>query len=469
MRNTEQAEVSRHKCLIYDGAPAEQLPVVVPLLREGLAENWRCLYLASPDDVHMVEHALAQKGVDTKREQERNALVLSSSRDHLVNGRFDVTAMIDMLRTTIDEALRDGYRGLCATGDMRWELGPDENFAELVEYEARLERLIHDAPLRGVCQYHRGFVPPEAIAHALSAHRATYVGNTFNHDNLYYLPPEVLLELGDASKRGEWMCQQILRVTKAERERDELMRDLERRIAERTSELAVANRHLRAFSYSVSHDLKAPLRAIMGFGSAIAEDSGDKLDERGRENLDIVLDSARRMRDLIDGMLVLGRVVESDMQRVEVDLSVLARSVVGELRTADRERKVDIVVADGLSTTGDTILLRALLTNLLNNAWKFTSRRADGRIEVGADETPEGRVFYVRDNGAGFDMEYASQLFGLFKRLHSQEEFVGTGVGLATVERIVSRHGGRIWAEGRVGEGATFFFTLPGARPASSG
>lgn len=466
MRNAQHAEVGRHKCLIYDGAPAEQLPVVVPLLKERLSDNWRCLYLGSPNDVRMVEGALAQEGIDTRREQERNALVLSSSRDHLVGGRFDPGAMIDMLRTTVEAAVRDGHRGLWATGDMRWELGEDESFAMLVEYEARLDVLIREMPLRGLCQYPRGLVPPEAIERALASHRLAYLGHTLNHENVYYVPPEILLATGDPGKRGEWMCQQILRVTKAERERDELMLDLERRVAERTAELAVANRHLRAFSYSVSHDLKAPLRAIMGFGGALAEDSGDRLDDRGKENLEIVLDSARRMRDLIDGMLVLGRVVESDMQRVEVDLSALACSVVAELRTADRTREVEIDVEDGLAATGDPILLRALLTNLVGNAWKFTSKRAAPRIVVGKDETPEGVVFFVRDNGAGFSMDHAPQLFGLFKRLHTQEEFAGTGVGLATVERIVSRHGGRIWAEGRVGEGATFFFTLPtrGAR-----
>jgi signal transduction histidine kinase len=465
MIHAANAEVSRHKCLIYDGDPIEQLPVVVPLLADGLQENWRCLYLGSPEAVQMVDSALLAKGIDTAREQRRNALVFSSDRSHLVDGRFDPNAMVDGLCRSIDEAVHEGFVGLCATGDMRWELGADENFDRLLEYEARLEQVFRDRPLRGICQYHRQLVPAHAVQEALMTHRATYVGDVLNRDNLFYIPPELLLEAAgaDAGKRGEWMCRQILRVLDAERARDEVLRDLERRVAERTAELAVANRHLRAFSYSVSHDLRAPLRAILGFGAALAEDSA-QLQAEGRKNLDRVLAAGRHMERLIEGMLSLGSAVETDMRRMPVDLTTIAKEVVRELREASPSRSVELVVADGMRVVGDPVLLRAVMTNLLGNAWKFTSRRDRARIEIGREaEEDGGPIFFVRDNGAGFDMRHASNLFGAFQRLHQQEEFPGTGVGLATVDRIISRHGGRVWAESRPGEGATFFFTLPAA------
>jgi signal transduction histidine kinase len=463
----KHTRASRHKCLIYDGDPSEQLPVVVPLLMDGLHDNWRCLYLGSPDDVQMVDAALGHKGVDTTRERKRGALVFSSDRSHLTGGRFDPDVMVDGLSSTIDAAVRDGFQGLCATGDMRWELGADENFDRLLAYEARLEQVFRDKPLRGVCQYHRGMVPAQAVRDALVTHRSAFLGDRLNGDNIFYVPPELLLQArgsSEGSKYADWMCRQILRVLDAEHARDEVLRDLERRVAERTAELAVANRHLQAFSYSVSHDLRAPLRAIAGFGAALAEDCGDRLGEEGHKHLDRMLGGVKRMGELIEGMLSLGRVVEAAMQRSPIDLTALASEVAREIRAAEPTRAVELVVHDGLRAFGDRTLLRAVMTNLLGNAWKFTGHRPDARVEVGRHgREADAAIFFVRDNGAGFDMRYADKLFGAFQRLHRQEEFPGTGVGLATVERIISRHGGRIWAESRPGEGATFFFSIPDA------
>jgi hypothetical protein len=206
-------EVSRHKCLIYGGHPSEQLPVIVPFLADGLTGNWRCLYLGSPEMVQMVEGSLPRHGIDTTSEMKRGALIFSSERGHLENGSFDPRAMIDGLRELIDDAMRDGFEGLCATGDMRWELGPDDNFDRLIEYEALLEQLFREKPLIGICQYHRDAIPPRTLKDALATHRSTYIGQTLNRDNLFYMPPEVLLESSDQPqefKHGEWMCQQII-------------------------------------------------------------------------------------------------------------------------------------------------------------------------------------------------------------------------------------------------------------------
>jgi PAS domain S-box-containing protein len=233
----------------------------------------------------------------------------------------------------------------------------------------------------------------------------------------------------------------------------------ERKLAE--DEIRALNRELEAFSYSVSHDLRAPLRSIDGFSQALLEDCADRLDEQGRDHLRRVRAATQRMAQLIDDLLTLSRVTRAEVRREIVDLSKVAQEIAGELRRADSERRAEVCIQPELVASGDPRLVRVLLVNLLSNAWKFTSGCERARIEVGRCETSDGgRAFFVRDNGAGFDMAYASKLFAPFQRLHPQSEFPGTGVGLAIVQRIVHRHGGLVWAESAVGQGATFYFTL---------
>jgi two-component system, NtrC family, sensor kinase len=227
-------------------------------------------------------------------------------------------------------------------------------------------------------------------------------------------------------------------------------------------ELERKNKELDAFSYSVAHDLRAPLRSIDGFSQALLEDYADKIDDEGRRYLRYVRESAQQMAELIDNLLSLSRITRSELAPEPLDLGAIARDVAERLRRRDPQRRVELVVADGLAAEGDARLLAVVFDNLLGNAWKFSGKRADARIEVGAAEVDGRRAFFVRDNGAGFDMAYGAKLFGVFQRLHSTAEFEGTGIGLATVQRIVHRHGGRIWAEGEVGRGACFFFTLGG-------
>jgi PAS domain S-box-containing protein len=225
-------------------------------------------------------------------------------------------------------------------------------------------------------------------------------------------------------------------------------------------EAAASNRELEAFSYSVAHDLRSPLRSIDGFSQAILEDNGHQLDERGRKNLARVRAAAQRMAHVIDGLLSLSRVSRAEVRRERVNLTRVARAIGERLRMADEHRDVEIVVQEGVMADGDGNLLAAVMENLLANAWKFTSQRPKAHIEVGTTSKDGKLTYFVRDDGAGFDMAYAGKLFGVFQRLHGAAEFPGTGIGLATVQRIVRRHGGQIWAEGEVGRGATFFFTL---------
>ncbi|HEY3227795.1 MAG TPA: ATP-binding protein, partial [Roseiflexaceae bacterium] len=248
----------------------------------------------------------------------------------------------------------------------------------------------------------------------------------------------------------------ITELKRAEREVRRLNYDLE----QRQVALEAVNKELEAFSYSVAHDLRAPLRGIDGFSHALLEDYADKLDAEGRTYIQRIRESTQEMGRLIEALLTLSRVTRSELHRERVDLTALARSVLARLQKNEPERKAELVISDGLVANGDARLLGVVLQNLLGNAWKFTGKCPMTRIEVGARQEDGRPVLFVRDNGAGFDMTYAHKLFGVFQRLHSGAEFEGTGIGLATVQRIIQRHAGRVWAEGEVGRGATVYFTL---------
>lgn len=242
----------------------------------------------------------------------------------------------------------------------------------------------------------------------------------------------------------------------------QLQHELEQRVAQRTRELELANKELAAFSYSVSHDLRAPLRSIDGFALALTEDCAT-LDAESRGHLDRIRAAAQRMGLLIDDMLQLSRISRSPLRHVPVSLSQLAERVLEELRGREPGRPVQTRIEPDLWVEGDPGLLRIALENLLSNAWKFSARVPLPQIELGREQTDNGTVFFVRDNGAGFDPALAGKLFQPFQRLHYESDFSGTGIGLATVQRVLARHGGQVWAEGRVGEGAKLSFTLPGA------
>jgi light-regulated signal transduction histidine kinase (bacteriophytochrome) len=242
--------------------------------------------------------------------------------------------------------------------------------------------------------------------------------------------------------------------------------ELEARVRERTAELERALGEIESFSYTVSHDLRAPLRAIDGFSSLVVESSAGRLDEESQRLLGVVRKNAQHMARLIDDLLAFSRAGRSELRRLRVDLTELARSAFAELTTGAPATPVELRLAPVPEAFGDPALLRQVLANLLSNALKFTAKVDRPVIELGAVASSGDTAYFVRDNGAGFDMAFANQLFGVFHRLHGADEFEGTGVGLAIVRRIVERHGGRVWAEGRVGEGATFYFTL--APPAPS-
>lgn len=255
----------------------------------------------------------------------------------------------------------------------------------------------------------------------------------------------------------------LTRIAEQERVEDKIQKlseEFDQRVSERTTQLEVVNKELEAFAYSVSHDLRAPLRSIEGFSQILLEDYAHWLDTQGRDYIQRIRSAARRMAQLVDDLLNFSRVTRSEMVRDAVDLTAAAQAIVTELRQGQPERQAEFIIAPNLKSNGDARLLRLALDNLIGNAWKFTRKRPRTRIEFGSTQADGQTAYFVRDNGVGFDMAYADKLFDGFQRLHSPAEYEGTGIGLTTVQRIIARHGGRIWADSAVDQGATFYFTL---------
>lgn len=315
------------------------------------------------------------------------------------------------------------------------------------------------APVLAIAQIAREVVDKRDYSRRATKQSADEVGTLV--DSFNDMLAEIDRRTGELEASNTRLAAEVEERSRAEREISRLNTELENRVRERTAQLETANKELEAFSYSVSHDLRAPLRSIDGFGQALMDDFPQHLPEEARRYLDRIRAATSRMGQLIEDLLNLARVSRRSLERRTVDLSRIAREVVSDLRQREADRELEVSVWDGMIDEGDPQLLQIVMENLLGNAWKFTAKTDNARVEVGAlKDRGRGTTYFVRDNGAGFDMKYADKLFGAFQRLHAARDYSGTGIGLVTVQRIIHRHGGRIWAEAEVGKGAVFYFTL---------
>jgi PAS domain S-box-containing protein len=398
-------------------------------------------------------------------------LTVSAVRDALDRVKYFITNIVDVTeRRRAQEAL--------SQSEERYRAVVEQSSEGLYLVDSATKRILETNPaLQDMLGYTadelRGMGLHEIVAHdretvEANVERTLREGTRFIRERGYLRKDGSVVEVEIAASVIDYggkrvICAAIRDITERKQAEEAIRRlneDLEDRVRRRTAQLRAANEELQALSTSVSHDLRAPLRAITGFGRILLEDYGAGLDEAGQDYLRRIQDAGERMGMMIDDLLDLSRLTRREIRYEEVVLSALARDVAEHLRRVDPQRRTRFAVAEGISATGDAGLLRVVMENLLENAWKFTSTEPEALIEFGAVERDGRFVYHVRDNGVGFDQAYADKLFAPFQRLHSEGEFEGTGVGLSTVARIVRRHGGTLWAEGEVGRGAAFYFTL---------
>ncbi len=448
----ERLEPHDHLCLLYENQ-TEQFAAAIPFLRIGLERGEKCVYIADDNSVATVMEAMRAHRIGVDAALESGSLTLATKRDaYLKPGHFDPSWMINFLRETTEAALAAGFTALRATGEMTWALGGDPGAERLMEYESRLNYFFAEVPCLAICQYNRRRFSPAVILDMIRTHPLVVSGGAVCR-NFYYVPPDEFLTPNQIGREVERL---LTNIQDRERVEDELRRardELEVRVRERTAELEL-------FTYSVSHDLRAPLRQVLGFAKLLEETIGSHLEADPRRHLQFLCKASERMERMVEGLLRLSQTGRRDLSKRPVPLHPLVEGVLADLRPELEGRDIELEITPLPVAECDPDLIRQVFANLLSNAIKFTLPRQPAKIQVGQSNLKGQPAVYVRDNGVGFDMKFADKLFGVFQRLHGRKEFEGTGIGLATVRRIIQKHGGHVWAESRPEQGATFYFTL---------
>jgi signal transduction histidine kinase len=528
-----------HLCCIYQSED-EHRAVLAPFLRQGLERGEKVIYIADTNTAQTILGYLHQNSgsvLDVEACLDHGQLLILTHQDAYTRGGvFDPLTMITLLRKEMEQALAEGYPALRATGEMTWALRDVPGSERLIEYETRLNRFLPGSQCATICQYDRRRFPAKLLLDVLRTHPIAMIG-TEVYGNSYYIPPDTLLS-GDPAEielecwirslaerqqaehtlqESETRIQNAQLLDSLQRSNQELevhRASLEETVAQRTNELnervseteqlnralvnlledlqisnrsleratqqiKQANEELESFSYSVSHDLRAPLRAIDGFSHILQAECASGLSPNAQRYLSTVRDNAQQMGQLIDDLLAFSRLSRKPLAKQSVSPADLVRQGLEDLQFEQEGRQVEIIIGDLPECQADPSLLKQVYVNLLSNALKYTREREMTRIEIGslgtedfgwqtADlEEPqseisglESPIYFVKDNGVGFDMRYADKLFDVFQRLHRAEDYEGTGVGLAIVQRIIHRHGGRVWAEAEMDKGTTFYFTI---------
>jgi signal transduction histidine kinase len=444
-----------HLCMVYE-TPEEQIAAITPFLRDGLKRKELCAYIADEEVLEAISSRLSRDGLDVGKEREAGSLLLMTKREaYLRGGCFDPCGMISYLSETQQQSLNRGYRGFRVAGQMSWALGQDPGSDRLIEYEALLNHFFPESKSMAICQYDRTRFSPEVIYNVLRTHPIAIIGDRVC-TNIYYEPPELILENASLEHRVKWMLMQLQRAHDAEQKIRNWNHKLEEQVRQRTASLKESRDQLEAFAYSVSHDLRAPLRAMQGLSGILVDDYGPKLDQEGLGYLQMIANSAERMDKLISDLLEYSRIGQSELRLEEVNLEVpLRRALTGMNNVA-----ADLRLPESYpSVWGANPLLEQVFRNLLSNAIKVVPPGVRPKVSVEWEET-RGRIrVWVRDNGIGIPESEIPKLFKLFYRVQAGD-YPGTGAGLALVQRAVERMGGEVGVESQAGTGSAFWFEL---------
>ncbi|HEV2394730.1 MAG TPA: MEDS domain-containing protein [Verrucomicrobiae bacterium] len=489
-----------HLCLFYEKEPAEQLPVLVPYIHEGLARDEQVIYIADDQPVEQLSSDLEHNGIDVAAARAKDRLRLWTRAEWRQPGALDASKKARQVRALIDEAAAAGFKGIRFAVEMTWILGPSISAGELELWEAMLnELLLREFPSRMICQYNLSWLGPEILLAALHTHPVAVLGEEFCR-NWFYRAPLILGSHNRASEPSslaspiagerispaaelDWMTLQLRSARETEKQREELVRSrmelaeaergraqlarlneaLEQRVQERTASLREALRQMEEFSYSISHDLRAPLRAMQGFAKAVQEDYSERLDGRGREFLECIVRSSLRMDRLIQDILSYSRLGRLGPQLCPVALDSFARELVGQFAKLHAPHARITLDRPLLPVLGHESSLSQVLSNLLHNSVKFVASGIAPRVRLWTELRGERVRLWVEDNGIGIKPAHQGRLFRLFVRLHSQEKFEGTGLGLAIVRRSVEKMGGTVGVESDGRTGSRFWIELPAA------